>query len=329
MNIKEIDKNLKETINTNNEVKYYNLNNKHLRGLAFDNDFKRLDRKHFVSEGVNTLKNHPSGVNITFKTNSRIIKIKAELDGKGYMAHMTAVAILGFDLYYKYKDKFIFIGNTKINQANYELTLLENINNSEKEFRLYFPLYRALHKAEIGIEKDAHIEFVKEKQDKVVIYGTSITQGGSVTRPGMCYSNILDRETNFEYINLGFSGSAHLELEMTDIINSIDKKYLILEVEANNTEEDLKTKLPLFLKRLKGKNIILISHFPQPQALIKKEIDEAITKNYELQKQFKNILFLNGRELLKELNYEETVDGVHLTDLGCFHLAHNLKTFIK
>lgn len=329
MDIKKIDQNLKESSNTNSNVKYINLNNQYLRGLAFNNDFKRLDEKYFISESVNTLHKHPSGVNITFKTNSKVIKIKAALDGKGYMAHMTAVAILGFDLYYKHEGEFVFVSTTKVDKANYEVVLLDDIDDSEKEFRLYFPLYRALEEAYIGIEEDARFEYVKEESEKVVIYGTSITQGGSVTRPGMSYTNILDRITNYEIINLGFSGSAHLEEEMTDVINAIDKKYLILEVEANNTHQSLVEKLPNFLNKLKDKNIILVSHFPHSQALIKKSLKAAIEKNYQFQKQFENLLFLDGRKLLKKLNYEGTVDGVHLTDLGCYYLAHELKKYLK
>jgi|SRR5690554_301290 len=329
MNIKEIDKNLKESSNTDSKVKYIDLNNQYLRGLAFNNDFKRLDDKYFVSKSVNALQKHPSGVNITFKTNSKTLKIKATLDGKGYMAHMTAVAILGFDLYYKHEGKFVFVSTTKVDQANYEVVLLDDIDDSEKVFRLYFPLYRALEAAYIGIEEDAKIEFIKEEAEKVVVYGTSITQGGSVTRPGMSYTNILERMLDYEFINLGFSGSAHLEEEMTDVINAIDKKYLILEVEANNTHQSLVEKLPKFLDKLKDENIILISHFPHAQALLKKSLKEAIDKNYKFQKQFKNVLFLDGRKLLEKLNYEETVDGVHLTDLGCFHLACELKQYLK
>ena len=44
-----------------------------------------------------------------------------------------------------------------------------------------------------------------------MIYGTSITQGGCASRPGMAYTNILSRRIDAPFINLGFSGSGRGE----------------------------------------------------------------------------------------------------------------------
>ena len=41
----------------------------------------------------------------------------------------------------------------------------------------------------------------------VVFYGTSITQGGCASRPGMSYQAILGRRLNLDHVNLGFSGN--------------------------------------------------------------------------------------------------------------------------
>lgn len=327
--IKEIDKNMKDSTNSVDEVKWIDLNNQYLRGLAFSNNFSRLDKNHYVSENVRYLQKHPSGVNITFKTNAKVIKIKAEVDNASYMSHMTAIGQIGFDLYYLYEDKFVFVATTKINQKSYEVTLLNNLDETEKTFRLYFPLYIGVNEAKIGINNDANLKFYKPQQEKIVTYGTSISQGGCATRPGMSYSNILDRMTNYEFINLGFSGSAHLEEEMAYILKSIPKKYLILEVEANNTTKSLQEKLPKFLDILKDEKIILISHFPHPQVLLYPDLKSAFDINFEFQKQFNNLTFIDGKEMLKEFNYDETVDTTHLTDLGFYFVAKYLKDYLK
>lgn len=327
--VKEIDKNMKENINTHEEVKWFDLNNHYLRGLAFNNGFNRLNTGSNISRNVNYLQRHPSGVNITFQTNASVIKIKANVDSAAYMAHMTAIGQIGFDLYYLHNERFVFLSTTKINQKDYEITLINNLDNQYKTFRLYFPLYIGVNSAYLGIDKGAHLKFIKPKQDKVVIYGTSISQGGCATRPGMSYSNILDRITNFEYINLGFSGSAHLEEEMALIIKDIPKKYVILEVEANNTAASLKEKLPKFLEILKDDKVILISHFPHPHSLIDSKLRKTLQENFTFQKSFPNCLFIDGEEILKELDYDETVDGVHLTDLGFYFVAKYLQKILK
>ena len=41
----------------------------------------------------------------------------------------------------------------------------------------------------------------------VIVYGTSITQGGCASRPGSCYTNILSRKLNRPLLNYGFSGN--------------------------------------------------------------------------------------------------------------------------
>ena len=48
----------------------------------------------------------------------------------------------------------------------------------------------------------------------VVFYGTSITQGGCASRPGMSFVNIVGRDLDVPVVNLGFSGSGLMELEM-------------------------------------------------------------------------------------------------------------------
>lgn len=322
MDIKKIDSNTKESIMLHEGIKWVDLDNEFLRGTAFQNGFVRLGKDHFVSKQIEVLKKHPSGMNITFRTDARSIAVKAKLVGPSYMAHMTAVGQVGFDLYEKKGEQFCFLATTKINQAAYEVTLAQQKSGSVREYRLYFPLYQQLEEAYLGLPEEASLEWVKPNQDKIVVYGTSITQGGCATRPGMSYTNILDRITDYEWINLGFSGSAHLEKEMISILNAIPKKALILEVDANNTLESLKESLPWFLAHLTGKPVYLITHFPMFPFTMELEEKKAF------QQTMKNCIVLDGEKLLQDLGYEGTVDGVHLTDLGFYHLALKLKEII-
>ena len=48
----------------------------------------------------------------------------------------------------------------------------------------------------------------------VVFYGTSITQGGCASRPGMSYTAIVGRKLNLDFVNQGFSGNGLGEPEV-------------------------------------------------------------------------------------------------------------------
>lgn len=333
--IREIDVNMKENIvSDENGIKWYDLNNPYLKGSAFHNDFKRLPNGVFVSENIETLKNHPAGMYIEFKTNSKDIRIKAKLTGQAYMAHMTACATIGFDIYVKHEGKWVFLAVTKVNAKEYDVQLLKNLDSGEREFRVYFPLYQAVTEAYIGINEESSFSFINDKKEKIVVYGTSISQGGCSSRPGLCYSSILGRMLDMEVINLGFSGSCKIEEVMVDVINQIDKKYLILEVEANSPGVDIfNERLTYFLKHLNNKDdfkIYLISHFDDGMCLVNTEYRNVQKAFYDAQKNnFKGLKFIDGSKLIHELGYEGTVDGVHLNDLGFYEVARKLAEIIR
>ncbi|MBP5408053.1 MAG: SGNH/GDSL hydrolase family protein [Bacilli bacterium] len=332
----DIDKNMKnndyESMNLD-DCTFYNLNNDYLLGQAFRNDFKRLHNNIFISDNVSVLMKHPSGINTIFTTNSSTIKIKAKLAGAAYMSHMTAVGTIGFSLYVLKKNKWVFIGATKVNSDDYVSTVIKNMDKKLNTYRLYFPLYQELKEAYVGVDINSKFNFERVKMDNLVLYGTSISQGGCAARPGMDYGAILGRMLNLNVINLGFSGSCKIEENMVQILNDIDKKYLILELESNSPGYDhMKEHLSYMLENLKDKDkfdIYLISRFSDGETLVNTNLKKYRKGFRELQMSFPYVKFLNGEELTKELGYEGTVDGAHMTDLGFYHLALKLAKIIK
>jgi len=342
--IKDIDKNMKELESQEANVDWYavdsNIINEYLLGKGLKNGaFNRLsDLK--VSDNTETLKLHPAGENIEFKTKSPFIKIKAQLAGAAYMSHMTAVGTIGFSLYVKKGDKWYFVNSTKINKPEYELDIVKNINDVEYTYRLYFPLYQALNSVSIGVEKNSPFEFLKDEMDSLIIYGTSISQGGCASRPGMDYGAILGRMKHLNVINLGFSGSCKVEREMLTIINEIIKernvKYMVFELESNSPSyEHMRERFSYFLENLYNKEnieIFFISHFDEAITMINdKEMKwrKGFRKlHVELSKKY-NLHFIDGYKMIKELDCDGSVDGAHLTDLGFYCVAKKLAKLIK
>jgi len=344
MKIDKIDNNFQNCHNSEDETSFYSIeNNKFIvHGLLWfneNNNFNRLENSIHISENIDLLQRHPSGAYISFQTDSSKIDLRVRISQQAYMSHMSAIGQTGLDLYVLYKDKFIFLCTTKINEINYQINLIKDLPRENRQYRLYLPLYVELNELYIGIDCNASIQPIENiKRDKVICYGTSITQGGCVTRPGMNYPSIIGRSINYEVINFGFSGNGHLHTSIAEVISNVENlKYLIIEAEANaGAIGVLKERLELFinviLKKKPKLNIIIISHFPYSMALLKKDINNKIASHKKFQKQISekyNIKFIDGQKLLKRLNYDESVDGIHLTDLGFYFLAKEVIKIIK
>lgn len=309
----------------------------HVDGLLYyyeNSNFSRLPTDKKFDDALTHLAKHPSGAYISFITNSSSIGVNVKLAGKSYMAHFTATGTIGLDLYVLHEDNFVFLGTTKLDEAEFSYTFIRGMSRVNKEFRIYLPIYMELIDLEIVVDANARIrQDKKEDKPKLVCYGTSITQGGCATRPGMNYTSIMGRHLpHFDVYNLGFSGNAHLHTEIANVISDIKNlDTLIIEVEANAGAESgvLIDRLENFLDIIIEKNpktkMFLISHYPHSHSLFNPSLKARILKHKIFQKDVcnkYNITFVDGEELLKEFGYEETVDLVHLTDLGFYHLAH-------
>ena len=111
-----------------------------------------------------------------------------------------------------------------------------------REYMLYLSLYNGISSLEIGVDEGAVIEapsIDSPRSDRpIVMYGTSILQGGCASRPGMAFTAILGRKLDREIINLGFSGNAWLDYEIAEYITRAQNPALIvLDYVPNSTAE--------------------------------------------------------------------------------------------
>ena len=84
----------------------------------------------------------------------------------------------------------------------------------------------------------------------VVIYGSSITQGGCASRPGMCYTVIAGRLADVPIVNMGFSGNGKMELEMSGILAGIDASAYVLDCLWNMEPDLLRERFEPFVRAL-------------------------------------------------------------------------------
>ncbi|MCZ7646867.1 MAG: SGNH/GDSL hydrolase family protein [Planctomycetota bacterium] len=316
---------------------------------ARDRVYRRLPVKpaHPIREPVDNLAWCTAGGQIRFASDSPRVSVRVQLRAPAGMVHMPATGQCGFDLYVG-PPEAVWYGNTTkypIREDRYEIELFKHADRAMRAFTLYFPLYQGVQSVELGLEPGARLEAppARAREGRVVVYGTSITQGGCASRPGMCYTNILSRALNLDFVNLGFSGNGKGEPELARLILEIEKPILyILDYEANTDLDGLKATLDPFIRILRETRpalpILALSRIPfaadrihadRAQARIERRDFISATVARLKREGDANLHFLDGGELLAVGGYEGTVDGVHPTDLGFWSMAQALEPVVR
>lgn len=70
----------------------------------------------------------------------------------------------------------------------------------------------------------------------------------------MAHTNILERWLNRECINLGFSGNALLDLEIAELIATVDASMFVLDFLPNATVEQMKERAEKFYSIVRSKH---------------------------------------------------------------------------
>ena len=149
--------------------------------------FHRVDTAKYrtMPPTVKKLFTNSAGLAISFTTNSPVIKAKWMVPDNYQLPNLTRVAQKGLDLYIKRDGKWQFAGVGIPGGVTTEKVLVDNMGTEEKECLLYLPLYDELKSLEIGVSSDAHIRKGENPfKEKIVVYGSSILQGASASRPG-------------------------------------------------------------------------------------------------------------------------------------------------
>ena len=264
------------------------------------------------------------------------------------MNHMPDTGIKGLDLYVLDGGRWQYIGTARPNAKESFAVFVRNMTKQNREFISYFPLYDGVESVEIGVEQDAQLRapqnsrLVKSADKKpLLFYGTSITQGGCASRPGMAYPSILGRMLDRETINLGFSGNGKMDFAMAKAINMTDVDGVIIDCLPNTTAQSLRDSAYTFIthiaKAKPGVPIFMVENPNFPYLIVDTATRAALEEENQVWRElyarlltegFKNIEYIRGDNLLGE-DGETTVDGVHFTDLGFLRFAESLMEHLK
>lgn len=303
--------------------------------------YERLpsELKGVVREPVWDLGRNSAGLYIRFRSNStRICARWKSTSPRQYMPHMTDVGDNGLDLYVlTRKDGWRFAGSgfdwggrDKVVKSK---TIVANMKPEMREYMLYLSMYNGIDSLEIGIDEGSVIEAPAVESPRsdspVVMYGTSILQGGCASRPGMAFTSILGRKLDKEVINHGFSGNARLDYEIAEYITRVQNPSLIvLDYVPNSSAELINERGEKFFRIIRDAfpdvPVILVEDPTFPHTRFdQKMLEEVTSKNAaqlalykKLKKAGEKRLYYVSTDGLIGDDGEATVDGVHFTDLG-------------
>jgi len=323
-------------------ITWYDIRQLGVEGQGWTDTKAPFDRLPQQAEGVVrdpvwNLSHHSAGLCVRFVTDSTAIHCRWSLTSASLaMPHMPATGVSGVDLYVKTPTgwKWLAIGQPSA-QSN-TVALVNGIPAESREYLLYLPLYNGVSSVEVGVAGQAPIAKAPAWTGggkPIVFYGTSITQGGCASRPGMVHTAILQRRLQRPVINLGFSGNGRMEPEMAKLFAELDPEVYVLDCLPNMSAAEVTERVEPFVKTVRQarpqtpilfvedrsySNDFLVASNKQRNTDSRKALREAVDRL--LKSGMENLHYLKGDELLGDDN-EGTVDSSHPTDLGFFRQA--------
>lgn len=285
-----------------------------------------------------------SGMACTFKTNSTSIKILTEYGKMSFPTNTNGFSARGYDLYIRQDGYWLYAASgvasdTKLDKP---FTLISNMDGSDKECLLYFPLYSEEYSIKIGVEEGKNIEAIDNPfRHRIAIWGSSYTHGSSTSRSGMTYPAQLSRMTGLQLLSLGCSGNCKLQDYFCDVLVDVDAEAFIFDSFSNPDADMIKERLVPFIDRMiaahPGKPLI----FQQTIYREKRNFDTVSENKERAKMEMASSIFAElkstkeGKAKYKDVyfivpdavavNRYATVDGVHPDNYGYMLWAESVR----
>jgi lysophospholipase L1-like esterase len=325
-------------------ILWYDLRLLDVEGKGWTDTKAPYDRLPARAEGVVrspvwNLSRQSAGLCARFVTEAASIHARWTLTSNNLaMPHMPATGVSGLDLYVlSEKGRWQWLANGRPAQKANTMQLVSGLAPGKREFLLYLPLYNGVSSVQIGIPRDSSLAKGSvrppERQKPIIFHGTSITQGGCASRPGMVHTAILGRRLDRPVINLGFSGNGTMDPEVAQLLGELDPAVYVLDCLPNMTAQQVAERAEPFVRTLLKAHpktpILLVEDPNHPNAReLASSRSRQTAKRAALKQVYDKLIadkaggvhYLAGDKLLGD-DSEATVDGTHPTDLGFMRQA--------
>lgn len=308
------------------------------------NEFYRLDvnRRAEYSDNNRFLAECTAGACIRFSTDATAISVRLDMRSViAGMHHFCDRGVYGIDAYIGTGTDRRYVGGqmqTFADDIYYNSGIL-NLRDGVKEVMINLPLYGGVSKVEIGFPSGSLVGApTKRAYAPIGFYGSSITQGGCVSRPANSYANIICRALDADCSNFGFSGSALGELVVAEYIASRPMSCFVMDYDYNAPSVDhlRETHRPFYELIRKARPDLPIVFVTHPYYFERTKADEERisvvrdTYEYALSKGDKLVRFVDsGSFFTKEMRDLYAVDILHPNDLGQMSMAEAIYPVVK
>lgn len=304
------------------------------------NPYHRVDTcryKGFTS-GENTQVRCPAGLAVLFKTDSRSISVKPDYGYMNRNNNTMGIALRGYDLYIMKDGEWLYAASKAPVDGKEEnpLVLISNLPEGEKQCMLYLPIYSELYSLGIGVEEGAAIAPLESPfRYRVGIFGSSFTQGISISRPGMSYPMQFMRHTGVQMLSLGCSGNCKLQPYFADVLADADVDALVFDAFSNPGAEMIEERLFPFIEKVQAAHPDIPLIFMQTiyresrnfnessDSFERAKIEMAERLMAEAVKKYDNVYFIHPDT--GKYGYESSVDGTHPSDMGYLGWAESIE----
>ena len=283
-----------------------------------------------VNGGVRSMKSHSAGLQVRFVTDSKNLHFKwTPLNAGLSMDHMPSTGVSGIDIYRfdAASGKWRYVKTGRITSAKGGAVSLSW--KPGETCLVNFPLYNGVRDFRLGVDEKAVVSAPPPRASgvtkPVVFYGTSITHGGCCSRPGLAFVNIVGRDLDVPVVNLGFSGSGKMEMEMSEHLARIDASCYVLDCLWNMNDKMVGERFEPFVRNLRAKRPDVPIVFAETcdvwcgPANGKDRIIRGVFEKLTAEG-WKGLVYLPKTEMYSG-DTEGTVDGCHPNDLGMMSMA--------
>lgn len=325
------------TLDAEKKIAWYDLRLLAIEGQGWTETKAPYDRLPAKAEGIVRpevwrLSRQSAGLCARFVTDATTIHAQWKLELERLSEPtMPATAISGLDLYVKDQGRWRWVTVGRPEKQMNQVTLVNNIPPGEREFLLYLPLYNVVSSVKLGLPPEAKLAKAAPYDNDhrpIVFYGTSITQGGCASRPGMVHTAILGRRLGYPVINLGFRANGTLDSEMARLFVELNPSVFVLDCLPNLYGPEVTERVEPFVGVLRQAHpdmpILLVEDRTYPDGFLyaaRRDRNEknraALRAAYErlLKAGTQHLYYLTGEQLLGD-DGDATVDASHPTDLG-------------
>lgn len=322
-----------------------------IEGRAFINEkhpYARLPEEAFSKPDLANIRSAiacPVGICFRFTTDSNVLCVRWSCRSKPpYGTHnATGVLVAGIDIYRQGEDgvwRFWMSGLPRAQTNEVKTTWTPN-----RPCTIYLPMSSRFESISIGIRRGAKIMPLGPRKSgvekPVVVYGTSMVQGFSSSRPGMLWTSVVSRMLDVPVVNQGYSGNGKLEPSMCDYLAAIDASaYCFFTWGGQMTVETMREKSRPFLEKLHRARPdvpILVGEYyyvvgPYRLSTTNKKrsfVRELVAELKADDPQFWRNLYLVSAEKLFYDDDDGTVDSAHFNDRGAYRCAEAFSEVLR